>query len=472
MTRFMSETRRAAGKNTRSAPPGSFPPDARSVALSILNQLESGRTSLDILLESGAHGQDRLSPQDRALFNHLVYGVLRWRLRLDAVMAAYTDRAPQKMDPVVRNILRLALFQMLYMDRIPPSAAVNTAVNLARTCGAANATGFVNGLLRNVLRHPDRFQPPDPGQFPVAHLSVDTATPEWLVRRWVKRFGWDDAKPLCAAMNTIPPVTLRCNHLKNTEDELAAALSGMARTLARPAPHLIHLDGLCCPIPDMPAFKEGKFAVQDEAAQGISRLLSPRPGEQVLDACAGLGGKTCHMADLMNNQGRIIALDHSRQKLARLETEARRLGISCVETRTADLNTPLSLAPDMRFDRILLDAPCSGLGVLRRNPDAKWTVQEADIHRCARRQRRFLEHLAPWVRVGGTLVFSVCSMEPEENETVINKFLKTHPHFAVDVPSSEEADIHAYLDADGFFRTFPHTHATDGFFAARLKRIQ
>ncbi|MDL2269439.1 16S rRNA (cytosine(967)-C(5))-methyltransferase RsmB [Desulfosarcina sp. OttesenSCG-928-A07] len=451
----------------------SSPQDARSAALFLLNHLESSQLPLDLLLESDCHGE-KLLPLDRALFNHLVYGVLRWQLYLDSVMAAYTDRPSRKITPEVRNILRLALFQIFFMDRIPPSAAVNTAVNMAHGLphGALRTAGFVNGLLRNVLRHPDRFQPPDPDKFPVAHLSVTTATPEWLAQRWVDRMGMDSATELCKAMNTIPPVTLRCNVLKNTVEELTRTLLDVAKTLtlSRTGFHAVSLDGLSCPVFRMPGFAKGRFAVQDEAAQGVGLLVSPRPGETVLDACAGLGGKTGHMAEFMKNQGRIIALDHSGKKLIRLEEEAKRLGVTIIETQEADLRHPLSLDTGMRFDRILLDAPCSGLGVLRRNPDAKWRVNESDIHRCAKQQGRFLANLAPWLRVGGTLVYAVCSTEPEENQDVIKAFLSAHPDFEVDKTVFEQIDIRPFLDANGFFRTFPHLHAMDGFFAARLIR--
>jgi 16S rRNA (cytosine967-C5)-methyltransferase len=221
----------------------------------------------------------------------------------------------------------------------------------------------------------------------------------------------------------------------------------------------------------MQAFKEGRFAVQDGAAQLVSLLLNPRPGETVLDACAGLGGKTTHLAQIMENRGRIVALDHIAAKLERLEKEARRLGVEIIETRRLDLNRrpdPESLPV---FDRILLDAPCSGLGVLRRNPDAKWSAHKRDIAGFARRQQRFLDHLAPLVKPGGVLVFAVCSMEPEENEQVIADFLKKHPDFDIKTPGSIQREIlHPFVDADGFLRTTPQLHNMDGFFAARLTR--
>jgi 16S rRNA (cytosine967-C5)-methyltransferase len=222
----------------------------------------------------------------------------------------------------------------------------------------------------------------------------------------------------------------------------------------------------------MQAFADGRFSVQDGAAQLVSRLLGPRPGETVLDACAGLGGKTTHLAQLMENRGRVVALDHFAAKLDRLEKEARRLGVATIETRRGDLNRPLEPSTFPRFDRILLDAPCSGLGVLRRNPDAKWSAHKKDIAGFARRQVRFLDCLAPLLKKEGTLVFAVCSMEPEENESVVTQFLKKHPNFAITAGQAiTEKAVLPLLGADNFFRTAPHTHDMDGFFAARLTRV-
>jgi 16S rRNA (cytosine967-C5)-methyltransferase len=415
-----------------------------------------------------------LSRRDRALFNQLTYGVLRWRLRLDAVVAAHTDRALKNISPSILNILRIGLFQILFMDRIPASAAVNTAVNLTRQGRTAKAAGFVNALLRNALRHPDRFQLPDSAASPVDHMTVACSFPHWLSSRWIERMGASEARRLADAMNTIPPISLRCNGLKNSLPELVEAIGDQAEAVAvmEAVPGCLNLVRPRCAIPEIKAFIDGRFAVQDGAAQLVSLLLGPRPGETVLDACAGLGGKTTHLAQLMNNQGSIVAMDHTADKLACLEKETRRLGVSIVRTRHADLSRPVASDTLPRFDRILLDAPCSGLGVLRRNPDAKWSSREKNITRFAARQALFLDHLAPLVKKGGVLVFAVCSMEPEENTQPVKTFLKKHPNFAISDPRTiEEKTVLPFLGEDGFLRTTPHIHHLDGFFAARLKRL-
>lgn len=458
------------GIKTRQRQPFS---DSRAAALAVLNRIGSGNITLDQVLDHMAPQVSGLSMRDRALFNQLVYGVLRWRLRLDTVIDTFADRPLKKLSPLILNILRLGLFQIQFMDRIPSSAAVNTAVDLTRTHRAGKAAGFVNALLRNVLRDPGRFVPPDAASAPVDHMALEKSFPRWLVSRWIDRYGIGQAEKLCDVMNSVPPLTLRCNRLKNNPAQLVESLEALADDM-RPLdtlPGALNLVGLHCPIHEMQAFIDGRFAVQDGAAQLVSLLLSPQPDETVLDACAGLGGKATHIAAMMQNRGCVVAMDKARSKLTRLKSEAQRQGISIIQTQPADLNQPFSATALSLFDRVLLDAPCTGLGVLRRNPDAKWSTQKKDIGRFADRQLRFLENLAPWVKPGGVLVFSVCSMESEENEGVIKRFLKNHPNFVIGYRQTiEEESVHPFLDQDGFLRIFPHKHQMDGFFAARLLR--
>lgn len=455
------------------APPNRPTADARAAALGVLEQLDRRSATLDTILESEAPRIDALPHRDRALFNQLVYGVLRWRLRLDAIIGTHASRPLKKIAPTVRNILRLGLFQIRFLDRIPVSAAVNTTVALAKNHRAAKAAGFVNAILRSALRDPGRDGLPDAAADPAGYLSVSQSMPRWLVARWIERLGPKQAASLCASFNAIPPTVLRCNSLKNSLAELVDALAPDAERVAplTAVPDALQLFRPCRAIHRMQAFADGRFSVQDGAAQLISLLLDPEPGETILDACAGLGGKTTHLAQLMENRGRVVALDHVAAKLTRLGKEARRLGIAIVDTQPADLNRPIEALDLPRFDRILLDAPCSGLGVLRRNPDAKWSSLKKDIAGFARRQVRFLDRLAPLVKKQGALVFAVCSMEPEENEGVVTQFLKKHPNFVIIAGQAiVKKPVLPFLGADGFFRTAPHTHHMDGFFAARLTR--
>jgi len=448
--------------------------DARHNALKVLNKLDQGDQTLDGILDAITSNTSNLSRRDRALFNALTYGVLRWRGRLDYIISQLSNRSLKKIEPSVLNILRLGLFQIIYMDRIPDSATVNTAVELCRRGGASRAAGFVNALLRNAAANHTSIVFPTLQNDPIAFFSSTHSLPAWLARRWLKRYNPETLTTLCNAMNAIPPITIRTNTLKTTRHELILSLADDVEHIAAApdTPDGITLNKLKRAIPDLPAFKNGWFQVQDEAAQLVSLLLDPQPGESVLDACAGLGGKTAHLAQLMQNSGRIIAIDRDKRKLQQLVTEMQRLGISIVHASHHNLDSPLEHKPQGDFDRILLDSPCSGLGVLRRNPDIKWKSSEADLKHHTAVQQQLLENLAPRVKPDGLLVYAVCSIEPEENEAVIDPFLKKHPEFVIDRnPGKLPETLKSGNEAVIGFKTLPLLGHMDGFYFVRLKRV-
>ena len=442
------------------------------MALRVLDRLETGRKPLDRLMEA-AYENRRLDQRDRNLATALVYGVLRWRGRLDWIIAQLGSRPFEKIHPRVLNILRLGLFQILYLDRVPDSAAVNTAVELARTLGMPWAAGFVNALLRAFLRSREQLEPPSYARDPVRALAVRQSLPRWLARRWIARYGLDRARALGRAANRIPPLTLRTNTLRIDRGGLVEALAreGLPAVPTPVAPCGVVVREPGRAVDGLSAFEMGLFQVQDEAAQLVGHMLSPRPGQRVLDACAGLGGKTGHLAQIMENRGAVAALDHRRWRLERLASEMRRLGVTIVDIHAGDMTRPVASIVPGPFQRVLLDAPCSGLGVLRRNPDVRWTVTEADLARQQARQGRMLDQAAPLVAPGGRLVFAVCSLEPEENEAVIRGFLSRHPDFSLEAaPLSGLPATAPLVDSRGFLRTFPPRDDMDGFFAAALRR--
>ena len=449
-------------------------PDARKTALTILSALERERpATLDRLMDDDRTANRDRSRRDRAFLQALVFGVLRSRNRLDWFIRHFSKTPFKKIAPEVKNILRLGIYQILQMDRVPDSAAVNTAVELAKPLAAPWTVKFVNGLLRSVVRNRADVKLPAMDPDPVQALSVRKSLPKWIVRRWLTRFGQDACTQLCDAINTLPPLSLRTNTLKTTRPVLVEALTESAENVAPTsrAPEGILLAGLKTELPALPAFIEGSFQVQDEAAQLVGHLLALRPGQRVLDACAGLGGKTGHIGQLLENKGEIVALESVGSKLNALQNDMRRLGISIVKPARHDLAAPPDPAAYGTFDRVLLDAPCSGLGVLRRNPDAKWHRTAADLKRYARRQQLFLNHLAPLVKPGGLLVYAVCSMEPEENQQVVHRFLDQNRSFAqADIQTHAIADPQSVIGSDRCLRTFPHRHNTDGFFAVCLER--
>ena len=462
--------KRAAAPRRMKHRPGS---DPRRAALNILNTLDMGRDTLDRIMETARHGEPGSATPDRRLLNAITFGVLRWRGRLDWIIARYSSTRLDRIDPPVLNILRIAVFQFAFLDKIPVSAAVDTAVELAKSTAPPYVVRFVNGVLRNAARGYKNLELPDVASDPAAALAVTHSFPGWLIERWIGRFGIEQTAGLCRAINTIPPVTLRTNTLKTTREKLAQAVFRRAETVRNTpvAPHGLAMYGLHMPVSEMEAFRKGLFQVQDEAAQLISVLLDPRPGETVLDACAGLGGKTGHIGQIIRNRGHIVAADMAGNKLARLERDMERLGISIVETCRGDLADSGKRLPSGPFDRVLLDAPCSGLGVLRRNPDAKWRVQEHTVASCAHRQGVLLDRVSRFVRRSGILVYAVCSMEPEENDIVVKDFLKNHPDFVMDTRWPDLSfDPEGIRDSSGCLRTFPHRHGMDGFFAVRLER--
>ena len=450
--------------------------DVRKEAFSILTDLETSRhNTLDQVLDSSRAENIGFSRRDNAFLQTLVFGVLRSRNRIDWIIRHFSKTPFRKISDNIKNILRLGIYQILYMDRVPDSAAVNTSVELAKNYSASWTVKYVNGLLRNVARNPATVRFPDISDDSVQAISVRKSLPEWLVQRWLARLGLQQCEKLCDAVNTIPPLSLRTNTLNTTRRKLAQVLADAADTVVETthAPEGLLLGGLRSGIAEIKAYAEGKFQVQDEAAQLVSHILEPQPGQKVLDACAGLGGKTGHIAQLLDNRGEIFALDTNRGKLESLDNEMGRLGVSIVKTLRHDLKTPPDFLSPGTFDRILLDAPCSGLGVIRRNPDTRWNRDESDLGKYSARQQIFLNNLAPLVKPGGILVYAVCSMEPEENENVIHRFLNKNKSFVqVTIESESINDLPSVVDTDNCLRTFPHRHNMDGFFAVCLKRLK
>ncbi len=448
---------------------------ARKTALLILDSLNTKRKTLDSVLDETLRKNSFLSRKDRALIHALVFGVLRWQGRLDWIIAYFSKTRLGKIDSEVLNILRLGLFQMIYLNKTPVSAAVNTSVEMAKSVAAPWVVPYVNGLLRNAARKYRHVPFPDIDTDPVSALAAKKSFPKWLIRRWLDRFGLKETGLLCDSINTIPPITVRTNTLKTSREKLVKSLGDDAEKieLTDRSPVGVCLSNPKTSIPEIKAFKDGLFQVQDEAAQLVTLLLNPKPGEIVMDACAGLGGKTGHIAQRMKNRGKLLAIDNSTKKLLQLENEMRRLGVSMVATSVLDLNNPLDINRLGTFDKILLDAPCTGLGVLRRNPDTKWTTTKQNLSYYNKRQSLFLENLSPLVRVHGVLVYAVCSMEPEESEAVVKGFLNKHPEFVIEIDTmASSLKDSPLIDTDGFLRTFPHLNNMDGFFSVCLKRIK
>ena len=445
----------------------------RDLALAALNRAENSPGHPERYLEQAFQQDPSLTQRDRSLTVYLVQGVLRWRLRLDWIIHRSVRFPFKNITPPVLNILRIAVCQILFMDRIPDSAAVNEAVKQAKASKAPHVVSSVNGILRDICRKKNEGSFPDRGKDPVRFLSVFYSYPEWLVKKWMRELGMDSAERLLEAENHLPTLVVRTNRLKINRPDLIRYLT-QEGIEARPTPYSpegTEIRGLGGPIQEMEAFRRGLFQVQGEAAQICSHLISPKPGESILDLCAGLGGKSTHMAELMGNEGRIVALDKNHGRLVKLARSSRRLGITSVEPIVGNAGDSLRNIFRRSFDKILMDGPCSNLGTISRHPDAKWTRDEADIKRLAILQKAILNGSPALLQTGGCLLYVTCTISKDENEGVVNDFLKNNREMTLENLKDHIPEWGIELiDEKGFFRTFPHIHKMDGFFGALFKK--
>jgi 16S rRNA (cytosine967-C5)-methyltransferase len=448
----------------------------RQIAARILSQRLSSSEFTENLLET-ALAATRLSPVDRGLCHELVCGVVRWQATLDCLIARKTDPARQQR-PALINLLRLGLYQIFWLDRIPPHAAVHETVELAKHSGYSSQAGFINAVLRGYLRETDEIKK-ILADMKISQPALGWSHPEWLVEKWRKQFGDDKTRQLLA-WNNIPPKTYaRVNALKfrssrrqEAQTEINQSLLTSAATefndagdlLARWREENVEYDFLTRdwtgenlvfelkshpPLSKLGSFREGWFYVQDPSTLLAPVLLGAQPGETILDLCAAPGGKTTFIAQLMNNQGKIIASDLDPKRLTLVKDNCARLGVTCVESRSSRGNE----AQTEKFDRILVDAPCSNTGVLRRRVDLRWRIQATEIDRLRATQLQLLAEAAIKLKPGGVLVYSTCSLEPEENAEVVKGFLATHTHFKLETER----------------QLLPFADGVDGAYVAKLK---
>lgn len=443
----------------------------REICLEILNQVEKTDEPLDGLLTHSFKINPHLTDLDRAFLTELIYGIFRWRGRIDWTLQQFSRIPFERIELRILNILRLGLYQILFLSKTPVSASVNESVELVKKVRGKGGASFVNAVLRSVLRKKDELIYPDIKRDPELSLSVVQSHPLWLIQRWVREMGVEKSMEICLFNNEISPLTLRVNTLKIERENLIERLK---RNGLNPFPTFYSDEGVVLkeppPVSELPFHQEGFYVIQEEASQLVTFLLDPRPEEVILDACAGPGGKTTHIAQRMKNRGRIYALDLSKEKLNSVEKRCHQLGVEMVKTIKGDATHPPPMVKNMKFDRILADVPCSGFGTLRRNPDLKWRRKEEDIQRLSALQSDILRGLAPLVKKGGILVYSTCTIFNEENEEVIERFLKENPQFQLDPIKDILPDkCHLFIQ-DGYFKTFPPKDRMDGFFAARMIR--
>jgi 16S rRNA (cytosine967-C5)-methyltransferase len=441
----------------------------RHQAVDILSQISTSQSFAGELLDVSLEANALSGTPDGRLLTHIVYGVLRFQGHLDWIISNLYRGNFAGMDESIKNVLRVGLYQLKFSDRLPAFAVVDEAVKSAKIIAPAQS-GLTNAILRNYLRQGDKISFPSWKKQPVEHIAALHSHPLWLVKTWLNIFGKEDTLALCKANNEMPPTTIRINKLKTSQEELEQKLKaeGFSYTITNFSPDGLVLTDSTGPVQKTDFFREGLLRMQDEGAQLVSYLINPKNNENILDVCAGTGGKTTHLAAILKNDGHILAVDRHEGKLAELTKEIGRLGINNIETKQVDLGIMLPAELKEKFDQVLVDAPCSGTGTLRRNPEIKWRTQAIDLSGFAVNQKTILQNAAPAVKKGGRLIYCTCSLLPAENEDVIRQFLTNNPQFALGpIPEAIKKPL---IDKNGFFRTYPHIHNTDGFFGAILQR--
>jgi len=441
---------------------------ARRIAAEVLMRVAQGGAFANLALDSALRQAGVLEPREAALATELTYGVLRWQLQLDRALAAHSDRALDDLDEPVRVALRLGAFELLHHEKVPARAAVNEAVEVAKELKAARATGFVNAVLRRLSETRAAPEPPSREADPVGHVAALTAHPRWIVERWFRLLGPQEAEQMCAADQQQAPATVRVARRKATVAQAQEALrqAGIESRPGRYSPDALILAAGAPPALDIEGHEQGLFQAQDEAAQLVSLFAAPERTARVLDACAAPGGKACHLAEIAD-RGSVLAVDLHARKAGAIREAARRLDLPNLTARAADATLPIPEVAEESFDLVLLDAPCSGLGTLRRHPEVKLRRTPEDVDRLARLQAALLASVQRYVRPGGILVYALCTLMAEECDEQVQRFLTAFPAFHVDrPPPGFPPDC---LDRD-CMRTLPYRTGTDAFFAARLRR--
>jgi 16S rRNA (cytosine967-C5)-methyltransferase len=428
---------------------------AREAALDVLVRTEQDRSYSNLLLHQTLQKYN-LDKPDAGLTTEIVYGTIQRLNTIDYFLTRFVAKGLTKLEPWVRSLLRLSFYQIYYLDRIPDHAVVNEAVNLAKRKGHQGISGMVNGVLRNVIRQKETLELPA-ALPPAERIALTHSHPEWLVRRWIRQLGEAQTERICEANNVPPRVSIRVNTLKLSRSGLIELLQ-QAGLEAEPSK--LSADGIIVRGGGNMAmtswYAEGLYSIQDESSMLVAEIVDPQPGDKVLDCCAAPGGKTTHMAEKTGDRGELWACDIHEHKEKLVQEQAERLGLSSVRTLVTDARKLQEQFPAESFDRILLDAPCSGLGVIRRKPDMKWTKTEQELNGICVIQRELLEKIHPLVRPGGVLVYSTCTLEYNENEGMVKQFLESHPEFELDPPQP--------------LQIYPYEHHSDGFFIAKLRK--
>lgn len=441
----------------------------RRAAVNILVDIEENRAFSNIAINKYLR-MNEVSSLDRRFISQLVYGVLENKLYLDYIIQNFSKTKIHKIEIEILNILRLGLYQIIFLEKVPNSAAVNESVKIAKKINS-RLSGFVNGILRNYVRNQNKVKLPSYDKNPIHHLSIKYSHPEWLVSRWINDYGIEFTKKLLESNNRPPNLTIRTNMLRTTREALMEELAseGIASKKGNFADESLIIKSMKSSLDRLKAFNRGLFQVQDESSMLVSRVLNPLEGEFVIDVCSAPGGKSTHMAELMKNKGRILSRDIHGHKLDIIRENSNRLGISIIETEKFDATT-LDKRLLGKADKVLVDAPCSGLGIIRRKPEIRYFKESRDIFELSKLQLQILSVSSKYVKVGGAVVYSTCTIQEEENTHVVKKFLDQNDNFQlIDINKNLSEEIRSN---EGFVQLYPHISNTDGFFISKIKRVK
>ena len=445
-------------------------PNSRSLAFLALKNVYQRKAYTDVALNRVIKSMGKsaeIDQTDRSFACELVYGIVRRQRTLDALIDLLGKKKAVQQPPDLRIILHLGLYQLRYLDRIPASAAVNTSVELAKANGIAKLAGVVNGLLRGYIRQAESGDPLQLPEDPIISLGVKHSFPDWIVETWLEQLPLEEVDRLLAWFNRSPKIDLRVNILKTNVTEVEAAFKTVGVDVEQipNLPQGLRLENAGA-VTDLPGYKDGWWVIQDSSAQLVTHLLDPQPGETIIDACAAPGGKTTHIAELMRDEGQIIAYDRAVKRLEKVRENAARLQLKSIRIELVDSRNCEQFVNSA--DRVLLDAPCSGLGTLHKRPDIRWRQTSQGIWELFTLQKELLEQAATWVKPKGILVYATCTLNVLENEKVIQSFLANNTNWSIQFPS--DAIAKNWLTTEGWIKIYPHRHNMDGFFMVGLVR--
>jgi 16S rRNA (cytosine967-C5)-methyltransferase len=442
----------------------------RETALKVLYDINKSGAYSNIALNSYLENKD-LSNLDKAFITELVYGTLKWRLSIDYIIDQFSSVKIKKLSPWILNILRLGVYQLVYLDKIPESAACNESVSLAKRYGHSASSRYVNAVLRNVARSRDKIAYPDKKKDIIAYLSVKYSHPDWMVKSWLERYGESFTQELLKINNEPAPLTVRVNTLKTNKEELENTLrkEGFEIESAKYIENALTINNPSS-LTKMRAFVDGLFQVQDESSMLVGRILDPKPGEFVVDVCSAPGGKSTHIAELMENKGQVIARDIHEHKIKLINDAANRLGIEIIKAEIFDASEQDENLRG-KADRVLVDAPCTGLGIIRRKPDIKWTRSLNDLNQIPELQEKILNASSQYVKPGGVLVYSTCTIEPRENEELVRKFIDMNKDYVLeDISGQLPGSLVKDSAKDGYIQFYTNRDGIDGFFISRMRK--